>query len=254
MKALQIAKFQSHNTASAVKVYYAIFLTILALIVVLSNSGVNSHTSGLEFSSAIFLFVAGINSFKNGFKFSQANNVSRKTFFKGLIMGILPITLFMSFFDLVVNRIYNLFILSPTNYDMIYGSYRDTGFWNFDAFHPVWIQANDFPSLIATFIWQFAAYTSIFALGILIFLIYFRSKKYVRFIISAIPIILLMLSQNIYSLLPVSFWNALGSFISQAFGWESRNPYIAVMTFLILGALFAGFSYLLTRRAVVKKS
>jgi len=59
-----------------------------------------------------------------------------------------------------------------------------------------------------------------------------------------------MLSYNICNLLPVSFWVATGKF---AFGWQSRNPYMAVASFTVIGIICAGFIYLLIRKAVAKE-
>ena len=204
-------------------------------------------------TSAIFLFIAGLNSFKNSFKFSQTNNSSRKTFFKGIIISIFPITLAMSIIDVIINRVYNLFVLSPMNYDMIYSSFRDTGMWNTNNTGFVWTQANNVSSLLGTIIWLFAVYSVFFLIGIFISLIYYRSNKLLKVIISVILIMLLMLSYNIYRLLPVSFWIAMGKWISFAFGWQSRNPYMAVASFTVIGIICAGFIYLLIRKAVAKE-
>ncbi len=99
--------------------------------------------------------VVGLNSFRNNFKFSQANNVSRITFFKGLIISILVVALFMSLIDIIINRLYNVFVSCPMNFDMIYGILQ----------------------------WMFSAYSTIIIMGILISLVYYKSSKPVKVII-----------------------------------------------------------------------
>ena len=76
------------------------------------------NSSGIEFSSMIFLFVLGLNSFKENFYFTQANNIPRVDYFKSLAITILPIALGMSIIDLIINRVYNIFVACPTMYDM----------------------------------------------------------------------------------------------------------------------------------------
>ena len=251
MKSFKIAKYQVMEILSSIRTFYAIFLLVIVLLSILSfRSGGAHSSSGLDFASWIFLFIAGLNAFKRSFYFSQANNISRKTFFKGLVMGVFPITFAMSVIDVVINRIYNNFVPSPTNFDMIYSSFRDTDM-RYGA-RMVWTPANDIYTLFSTAIWQFALYSMIFLLGILITLIYYRSSKLVKVIVSVLPIALIIFSNIIYQLLPVAFWESVGALIAGAFGWESRNPYMAVLSFGILASLFSGVAYLLTRRAVVK--
>lgn len=254
MKSLKVAKFQVIDGIPSLRIFYAIFLAIIIFIAIANvNSGGNVTSSGLELSSVIFLFIAGLNSFKTSFKFSQANNISRKTFFIGMIMGAFPIAIIMSVIDIIINRVYNIFVPCPTNFDMIYGSFRDTVMWGFNSDVIVWKQANDLFTLLGTTIWQFALYTMVFLIGILISLIYYRSNKLLKVIVSILPFMLIMLSRIIAVLLPISFWTKLGRFIENSFGWYSRNPYMAVLSFSILGIIFAGFIYLLIRKAVIKE-
>lgn len=247
MKALKIAKFQWFDTLTALGVYYAVFLLAMIILTSVSlNSNVSFTLSGVEISSIIFVFIVGLNSFKDSFKFSQANNISRKTFFKGVVIGMIPITICMSIIDLIINRIYNISVQCPTIFDMIYGSFGDTAVQNAGGKAAAWVQANDIPTLLGTMIWQFALYSSFYLLGVLISLIYYRSNKLLKTLVSVTPVILIML-------LPASFWNTLVNFMHAAFGLQSRNPYMAVSSFIILASLFAGFAYLLIRKAVAKE-
>ncbi|MFZ5987579.1 MAG: hypothetical protein ACOYWZ_10715 [Bacillota bacterium] len=254
MKSLKIAKFQILDTIRPIGIFYGIFLIVIMFLAVSNvRSGGNISSSGIEMASAVFLLIAGLNSFKSNFRFSQANNISRKALFKGLILAVFPIAFAMSVIDLIINRVYNVFVNCPTNFDTIYGSYRDTGMrdWNTGSF--VWTQANDIYTLLSTIIWNFAVYSMIFLLGILITLVYYRSNTIMKVIVSIIPTIVITLTYNIFTMLPASFRNSIGSFITGAFGWQSRNPYMAVLSFGVLGVIFTGLIYLLTKKAVVKE-
>ncbi|MDF1615881.1 hypothetical protein [Petrocella sp. FN5] len=254
MKSLKLAKFHIRMMLPSTMIYYMIFIMVISFLAVSnSNSGQNSSSSGLEFSTVVFLFIMGLNAFKENFNFSQANNLSRKAFFSGLLLAILPIAFLMSIIDLVINRIYNIFVPSPTNYDMIYGTFRDTGMFDWNTMEYVWKQSNTFFTLSSTVIWQFAAYVLFFALGVVITMVYFRSNNLVKVIVSVAPIALLVLLRNLVGFLPKTWLLSFGAFIDTIFGWQTRNPYMAVLTFFILSLFLAGCFYLLLRKAEARE-
>lgn len=245
MRELKVAKYMMHWTLGRVVVFYAIFVLIIGLLFGVSFSiGEDVNSSGNEFSSIIFLFVVGLNSFKENFKMLQANNVSRKTFVRGLIIGVFPITFGMALVDLLINRICNIFAKCPTIFDMIYGSFRQS--------RANWIQVNDIQTLFGTTFWNFALYSIVFILGILVSLCYYRSNKTLKVIISIVPAIILGFVINV-SQKPIGSSNiSIGKFFASAFGLQNQNPYMAVLSFAVLGTLFSMSIYLLTRKAVLK--
>ncbi|MDP3387243.1 MAG: hypothetical protein Q8S24_08415 [Eubacteriales bacterium] len=252
MKYQKISKFVFVESLYSVRIYYAIFVAVLALLVFSSrSSGGNMSSSGLEFSTVIFLFVAGLNSFRSYFYFSQGVSVARKTFIKGLIVGILPMTMLMSVIDLVLNRIYNTFVPSPTMFDMLYTAFRDTGMRNWNTLEFIWKQSNEIPLLVNTIIWQFALYTFVCLVGLLITLIYYRSNKWMRVIVSISPVIFFMLMRSLGNYL-TDFSGSIATFMDNAFGYSRMNPYMGVLTFLATGAILTVFIYLLTRKAEIK--
>lgn len=248
MRELKIAKYQIFESLNAVRIFYMIMILILAFLSIISNGKINS--SGVEFATIIFLFVAGLNSFRSVFKFSQANNVSRKKFIKGVIIGSLAITFSMSLFDVIINRIYNLFVKCPTNFDMIYGSLRGL---NVLKERNLWTQSNDIYTLFGTFIWQFAIYSTVFIIGILISLTYYRSNKIVKIIISVVPAMLFIFGS--YAPVQSTDNNSninIVEFIQSFFGWQAQNPYIAVLNLGILSIILSMVIYVLTKKAVIK--
>lgn len=249
MKALKVVKFQIVDTLKSILIYYLIILTIFMIVGVTVNNKGSVSSSGIETATMIFLFVGGLNSFKNNFYFSQANNLSRITFFKGLILSVFPIAFFMSVIDIIVNRIYNIYVTSPMNFDMIYTSLRDTGLRDRFSSSFVWVQNNDLTTLFQTLIWLFTAYCTFFIVGLFITLVYYQSNKLLKIIISVAPPVLIVASFN---LMP-QFWQKIGVFISNAFGWESRNPYMGVLSFTVISVILIMFIFLLVRKAVVKR-
>lgn len=250
MKSLKIAKYQFMESMTAIGIFYSVLLilTIFGMVITLSLR-VDSSVTGLEYAPIIFLFVTGITSFKNTFKFSQANNVSRRTFFKGMLMGLWPIALLMSIFGVIFNRIFNIFQSSPTTFDLIYLTNIFTG----PSYDNNWVQNNHISTLLATVMFQFALYIMVLSFGILISLIYYRCNKLLRIVVSFIPFTLLVFSYNIYKLFPITFWQGLGKFLLNAFGLETKNSYMAVLSLTVLGLVFASIAYLLNRKAIVKE-
>ncbi|EQB89193.1 hypothetical protein J2Z44_002887 [Clostridium punense] len=244
MKSLKVAKYEFFDALNSIKVYYAIIIVIFASMTLLAGTnGGEIRSSGVEFSTAIFIFIAGLNSFKNSFKFTQGNNITRKTFFKGVMISTLPIAALMAVADVILNRMYNLFVVCPTMYDMLY----DKGFGQ-----SVWSQSNSLGTLFGTVLFLVFLYTMTFNLGIFINLIYYRSNTVLKVIISVAPFVLITLIGNFHDLFPKEFWNGVGNFLVNAFGLNDYNPYAAVFSFFIIAVILSGFIFLLIRRAVVK--
>lgn len=245
MKALKIAKYQVLETLKPIMIFYSIF--IIAIIFI---SAGNATSIGTEFSTAIFVFVVGLNSFKSPFMLTQANNISRKSFVMGSLLGILPVTFGMSLIDLVINRVLNIFSSCPTLFDMIYGNFRDSRLMA--NINSVWIQANDFKTLIGTVIWQFAAYSVIYSLGILISLCYYKSNSYMKVLITVFSILFIASAFTLNIVLINTFSIDLGQFFTSIFGWKSRNPYIAVLSLAVIGTVLSMIIYLFIKKTVVR--
>ncbi len=136
-------------------IYYSILIGFLLLILIEKFTSRNSNvqSSGIEMSTAIFIFIMALNSFKSPFYFSQGNNISRNSFIIGTIKAGIIMAAALSLIDVIINRIYNIFIICPTNFDMIYTKaiYSiDTG-WEPILTHSIF---NSF----GTYIWTFAVY------------------------------------------------------------------------------------------------
>jgi len=245
MTSYKLAKYNIKSSLKSIIIYYLIFTGAITGIEMVSKfSGGNGHTSGLEFSSIIFLFVVGLNSFKEDFYFAQANNISRVDYFKAKAITILPIGLVMSILDVIINRVHNLFAASPTMYDMSYNNFFD-GPLNME----VWTQNNSIGTLVGTVTFLFAFYIAAFGIGLLITMIYYRCNKIMTILVSLSPLAFLA----ILGILSPEFSEKLGSFIDTILGISTKNSYMAVMTFICLFIISMGFVYMLVKKAVVKR-
>lgn len=245
MTSLKLAKYNIKSSLKSIIIYYGIFISVLIGIKMTSNySGGNGYTNGLEFSSVVFLFVIGLNSFKENFYFAQANNISRVDYFKASAISILSIGLSMSIVDIIINRIYNIFMVSPTMYDMIYNDTYSAS--------PLWIQSNNMQTLLGKLTFSFAFYIAAFAIGLLITMIYYKCNKTMKILVSLSPIAIVAMYGRVVHNNP-ELEEKVMIFIGKILGLNTRNSYMVVLTVICLFIITMFFVYLLVRKAVVKR-
>lgn len=252
MKSLKVAKYNISNVKKSMIIYYCIFISVCIGLVTLNKfQGGMVSSSGVELSTVIFLFVAGLNIFKESFYFTQSNNISRKTYFKGMILSMFPITAVAAVIDVIINRVYNLFMNCPSNYDMMFTSLRDMDMVSSIA-SSGWVQSNDIITLLNTFLLQFLVCTVIFAVGLAISIIYYRCNKLMKVVVSIVPIVSIMLV-NILAYTFTEAFSEVSVFIENIFGWNTQNPYAAMATLTVVFIAVIGIIYLLVRKAVIKE-
>lgn len=247
MKSFKLAKYNIKSNLKPIIIYYLIFTGAITGIEILTKySGGNGYSSGLELSSIIFLFVLGLNSFKENFYFSQASNIPRVDYFRATVIAILPIGLAMSILDVIINRVYNLFRICPTIYDMVYKH----------SFHlatnsEVWIQSNSIGTLLGTVTFLFALYIVTFGVGLLITMIYYKCNKIMKILVSLSPMAIIAICEKIVVNDP-EFGEKILIFIDNIFGISTKNSYMAVLTFICTFIISMCFVNILVRKAVVK--
>ena len=248
MKSYKLAKYNIKSSLKSILIFYCIFIVVIILISI--TAGKSSHIRGIEFSSVIFLFVLGLNSFKENFYFSQANNIPRIDYFKSIVITIFPIALVMSIIDIILNRIYNIFDVGPTIYDMSYGNFKSAHIYiNGNA----WIQNNSIRILIGTITFLFTLYIIAFAIGLLITMIFYKCNKTMKRLIFLIPIAIQAIFANVVYNSP-QVGEKLTAFIDNILGISEKNSYICVITFICLFVIIMCFVYMIVRRVVVKKA
>jgi hypothetical protein len=248
MTSFKLAKYNIKSSLKSIMIFYLIFITVITSIVIINKiSGGGIGSSGIEFSSVIFLFVLGLNSFKENFYFAQANNIPRVDYFKALAITIITIGLTMSVLDVIINRVYNSFIICPTLYDMSYNNLYDIYIYT-----QGWVQSNSIGTLLGTVTFLFAFYIAAFSIGLLITLIYYNCNKTMIILVSLSPIAVMAIYARLAFNDPM-FGQNVANFIDNILGISTKNSYTAVLTFICLFLIAMGFVYLLIRKAVVKR-
>ena len=248
MKSLKVAKMNMEGITKSAIIYYCIFIFIIITMTVINTVG-NATMSGIEISTIIFLFVCGLNSFKSNFYFAKGNGISRKIFIKGLLISSIPIALVMSIIDIIINRINNIFIKNPTFYDMAYGNL--VGIIG-DIYNGSWTQSNSLNTILNTILFQFSLCLLAYVVGIVINMIYYRSNKYVKVLVSVIPVAFIMFSGN-FSIRNPGLTIRVKEFFDYIFGFNPVNVFACVTTFLVLTVVLWAIAFLLIRKAVIKE-
>lgn len=249
MKSLKVARMNIEGVMKSAIIYYGAFIFILMVLISLYIFGGRVTMSGIEVSTVIFLFVCGLNSFKSNFYFAKSNGISRKTFIKGLLISSIPIALVMSIIDIIINRINNIFIKNPTLYDVSYGNLLgDVG----RVYEGSWVQSNSLATIFNTILFQFSLCLLAYVVGIVINMIYYRSNKYVKVLVSVIPVAFIMFSGN-FSIRNSGLTIRVKEFFDYIFGFNPVNVFACVSTFLVLTVVLWGIAFLLIRKAVIKE-
>lgn len=249
MKSLKVARMNIEGVMKSAIIYYGAFIFILMVLISLYIFGGRVTMSGIEVSTVIFLFVCGLNSFKSNFYFAKSNGISRKTFIKGLLISSIPIALVMSIIDIIINRINNIFIKNPTLYDVSYGNLLgDVG----RVYGGSWVQSNSLATIFNTILFQFSLCLLAYVVGIVINMIYYRSNKYVKVLVSVIPVAFIMFSGN-FSIRNSGLTIRVKEFFDYIFGFNPVNVFACVSTFLVLTVVLWGIAFLLIRKAVIKE-
>lgn len=251
MKCFSVAKYSLSTIKKSMVIFYTIFIIVMTVILFLMKTYLNEegYSSGTEISTFIFMFVTGLVIFKESFYFSQSNNISRKTYFKGIMIAIVPTAAIASGIDIIINRIYNIFSPCPTIYDMGFGNFIALGM---EGIKSTWIQNNDISTLINTFLFLFTMYIMIFTVGLTIALIYYKCNKLMKTIVSILPVIFIMLISSLTTIFPEMF-NKIGLVIGNMLGVSTRNPYAPIATFIGIAIILSGAIYLLIKKAVIKE-
>lgn len=259
-KSMTFARYHLSSVLRSVGVYYLVFLTAMLLVNFLVATNEGSSSSGMEIAGAVFLFVTGLCAFRENFYFAQANNITRKTFFRGLVLSIPPLCVAMSLIDLLINRLLNLFIPNVMLYDMIFSGFgkpqlyaEDLGSYLHEL-QRVWYPSSDIGYIFTGLLWSFVIYCAAFYLGLMVTLIYYRANTWQKVLVSLVPVALLYVGSAI-PMMPNTFLaktlRSVVRFLAAAFG---SSALLSSLSFTVLCLIFIGVAFLLARRAVVKKS
>lgn len=240
---IKVFKYQLYNFLKPLGIYYLFMMGLYCFLSIQFNE-TNATSSGLEVITAIIILTTAIEMFKSSFYFTQGNNISRKSYLIGTLIAGLVVSALSSLIDLVLNRIYNLFIPAAMNFDMIYG--------NFGVMDSTYVANNSFENLITTFLWTFILFFLVFIVGLLISMVYFRLSSKGK-IITILAGITVYFGSLVIGLLAPDFMGKIFGFIQLAMGLETRNPYSAIISFTMLIIMIGTIQFTIMKKAVADK-
>jgi hypothetical protein len=239
--------YQLNDHKRAVITFYCV---IAALLVAVSLSVLRVGTSGtvklgLDGASVVFIFILGLCSFREPFLMLIQNGVTRKSAYQSWLLAALTIALVMAVLDKIVlltgkavgSITDNLQCLSTI--EQIYNMLKEG---------PVLRQ-------IIVFFFDLLLYAAAASAGYLITVLFYRTNKYGKVAIGAgVPVFLFFVFPILdYALFKSVISKAIVGFMDFAFGITAQNPYMGMITLAVLFAVFSLFSWLLIRKAEVKR-
>lgn len=228
----KVAKYNISSTFRSLKMFYLIFTSIIIVIEVINNffGGKAGNIQGIEFGSMIYLFCIGACLFREGFYFCQANNVSRKDFYKGSLLTAGILSVFMAIAAMIFDAVLNIFVKVPGLYDLAFLQGDVTKQKNF----------------IFEFIFLLILFIFAFELGSLFAEAYFRLQKRGQIILSIMLVLSVMIIGNLSE---TSFASKMINNIVCFFA----NPYTVVLGLLAGLIIISVFNFVLVKGAEVNK-
>ncbi|MGI5848547.1 MAG: hypothetical protein ACOX8Q_00515 [Christensenellales bacterium] len=239
-------KYQLYGMRRPLIVFYIVIYSLIILIAimraVLDRNNVNALTSGLEMASIIFIFITGLNSFRSPFHMFLANGVSRQTMFKSFAAAVVPVAAGMALLDSINSKVLSSIVNYRSMYFVIYQNRYDGPLAQ--AF---------FEGLL----WMFFCYIAAAMVGFFITTLYYRMSKPTKLVVSiGVPVLFLFILPYIDGIFLNSvIFRLIGTIFAKAGGFlDGFNPYISMVSNIIIYGGFGALSFLLMRKATVKES
>ncbi len=245
MKLNAAFRYQLFDHKTSVMVYYIVIVAMSILIGVSlglfadwgrgANIDVSSDVETLSFTgaTAVFLFISGLCAFKENFLFALQSGMSRRTLFLSRLLAFAVLAVFMTVVDYVLGYVFAFIFTSTTGLNLI-GA------------------ANS--SMQAFGMYLLYAFTML-TLGYCLTILFFRLNRTGKILVGAgVPVFFMIL-------LPMFDGNvtggvimkAIGSLLAQILRLISSQSVGGYLIIIGAAALFALLSWLMMRRAVVKK-
>ncbi|MDL2327986.1 hypothetical protein LJC64_05005 [Ruminococcaceae bacterium OttesenSCG-928-A11] len=243
-------RYQLNDLVRAVIIYYIIIVAVQILNLTVSyliNSSsahilVVGNNTTVDISTTVFLFVVGLISFKENFGMLIQNGFSRRAVLTGRLAAFGLAACAMTVIDRLLTLVCNAA-----------GQATNT-FASFTTFETVY-GPGGFGWQLLGLLFTFAMYCALLMIGYCISLMFYRLNKLGKVLVGAgVPVLLLVVGPALdLNLTGGKVYTAIGHFFAVIFGFAENQPWYAVASFAAITALATLFSWLLLRRATVRK-
>lgn len=243
--------YRLKETRKSVIFFYLVIIGLSLLMGLSAVSFVSSTMSisfgGMEFASAIFMLVLGLNSFRENFRMMLQNGLSRRTMFYSFAVSSLILSAVMSLVAELTTLIGELISYMHPNISIIGMMEQLYAARYFGGGHGLQMFAEGF-------LFFFCVFTAAIAGGYLITVLYYRMSKAGKVAVSVgVPTFLCFILPIFDAIVTHgTIYRFFGTTFVSAFGLDTGNPYIGMMSSLLLFAACMGCAWLLVRKAIIK--
>lgn len=258
MKNKSMLTYQIKSIAGSLSIFYLILLGLMIIVGGMSSSTLSTvvdgnivtttkvSMSGTEAATIIFVFIMGLCSFSESFCFFKQAGYNRKDISKSFLLVNIIVCFAASIIDQIVGVIIRIIVglnekvEFETLYEILFSERVKT-------LSPVLV-------IIESIIFFTLAYLTTILVARVIVICFYRANKNIRALIAAgIPITVFFAFPMIDTFLFKSAISKfLGELMPKIFGLSSQNPYIGVLTMVIMTVILGTVNHLLTMRVQVK--
>lgn len=243
-------KYHLQEYKKALLIFYVFYGSIFILQLTTGTptlviNDIEISSSGLEVASMIFMFVAGLNSFRVPFLFFLVNGVSRKTMFKSTVISLIVVSGLMALVDTLSGLVFHRLADYKTIFELMYGSR-----YGIDAFE------FNLQFILERFAWLYSLYVLASMVGYFVTVLYYRMDLVWKYIVSiGVPVLFIFGLPIVDSATGGRMSIFFAEMFLKSMGlWNDHNPYPAMLSFICGTVIYAVLGYMLTRKAVIKKS
>lgn len=220
-------------------------LIVIGIIITLFTED-SAYFGSFEGTGVGFAFVMGIVMYKLSLEMSIQNGISRRTAF----IGRLGASFVYSF---IISLIFRLFYLLGGGISLVFKNLYFNGMY--EELYPKFIEGtNSVASFFSGFIFYAFMMFAFISIGMFIGNAYYVMNKAVKLIVSiGVPVFLFtILPTLLYLTGNVNLFSILAEALAKSLGIIAQNPFYAVPTCTVIASVFMFFSYLMSRKAVLK--
>ncbi|MGV8146750.1 MAG: hypothetical protein ACLKAK_12570 [Alkaliphilus sp.] len=236
-KILVIAKKFIIINKSIFLYYYAFILLLMGYLAYIAKIEYARYgagmvgVSGIEVFTGLILLIVGLTSFKYNLELTQFLNISRKKLFQANIFTLAVVALFVTIIEKSIGAAIDK--LTVMNYSSAMNIFYENH------------------SFMSSFIWLFSYFMTVGVFGWFVGMLYYKSNSIVRVLIWLSPVI----GMHIFSRCLLHYNIDILDLGEALFGFRvdgSGDPYVAVLTAVVLTAVCLTLNYLIIRRTIIK--
>lgn len=244
-------RYQLRDSFKAVVVFYIVilalnlvFATAVTIVQNVVGTQMGSNAAGFDTATGVFLFVVGLCSFKENFYLLTQSGTSRKS----LVLGQFGSALVLAGALAVIDKL--LYLLMDA-VGWLLGSFGAVTMYEME--YPLQTLFDHLPHLLFTF----TSYLACISVGYLVTVLYYRMPAGAKVAVSVgVPVLLFIVLPIVDSTLTNGvIFGTMAKVVAFAMGLSGGipgNPWMAILSFVVLSAAFGGISWLMIRRAAVK--